>query len=194
MKCLGILASPRKGHATDMMIDAVLAGLRDSGCQTEKVSLYDYNIKPCTGCCACQDGRPCVIEDDHRGILEKMGVSDVVVFGSPAYWSNVTSEAKKFMDRSAGFFRMTPVGPKRSDPKPSHAVIITACGAPYPFSHLMGIVPGAMGAMKVFFGRMNAKVHPIYAAGMIDSAKSLPSGPVIRKARNLGQKIGRDLV
>ena len=118
-----------------------------------------------------------------------MDTSDVVVFGSPAYWSNVSSEAKKFMDRSSAFFEMTPMGPKRTKSTPRAVVLITACGAPFPFSHLMGIVPGAMRAMKVFFGRMNAKVHTIYAGGMLDPAKSLPSAALLKKAHDLGKRL-----
>jgi hypothetical protein len=67
--------------------------------------------------------------------------------------------------------------------------LITACGAPFPFSHLMGIVPGAMQAMKVFFGRMNAKVHTIYAAGMLDPAKSMPSEALLKRAYDLGKNV-----
>jgi multimeric flavodoxin WrbA len=189
MKALGILAGPRKGKATDMMIDAVLKGLSEKGAEIEKISLYDYNIKPCTGCCACAKGHSCVINDDQRIVLEKMGNADVVVFGSPAYWSNVTSEAKKLMDRSANFFEMTPTGPKWTKDKPSKVVLVTSCGAPYPFSDLMGIVPGIMRVMKVYFGRMNAKVYTISATGMTDVHKSLPSKSQLAKAYDLGKKI-----
>lgn len=190
MKCLGILAGPRKGHATDVLIDAVLAGLKERGGEVEKLSLYDYTIKPCTSCCACgHKDMPCVIKDDMAMLLEKMGNADVVVFGSPAYWSNVTSVAKAFMDRSASFFSMQATGPKRTEPKPSKVVLVTSCGAPFPFSHLMGIIPGVVGAMKVFFGRMNARVYTIYAAGMIDAKTSLPSEALRRKASELGRRI-----
>ena len=190
MKVLGILAGPRKGRATDMMIDAVLKGLKDKGGDVEKISLYDYDIKPCTGCCTCEGNKPCVINDDQRIVMEKMGSADVVVFGSPAYWSNVTSEAKKFMDRSADFFEMTSMGPKRTKDKPSKVVLVTACGAPYPFSCLMGIVPGIMRVMKVYFGRMKAKIYTISAPGMIDAHKSLPSVSLLKKAYDLGKRIG----
>lgn len=189
MKCLGILAGPRKGHATDKLIDAVLEGLKDRGGEVEKISLYDYNIKPCTGCGTCHKTGKCVINDDHHTILEKVDNADVIVFGSPAYWSNVTSEAKKFMDRSSCLFEMKAMGPKRTKKKPSKVVLVTACGAPYPFSHMMGIVPGVMGAMKVFFCRMNAKVRAIYAAGMMDVDTSLPSKRLLEKAREIGRSI-----
>ena len=189
MKCLGILAGPRKGHATDALIDAVLSGLKEGGGEIEKISLYDYAVKPCAGCCTCQQNKPCVIDDDQRIILAKMDAADVVVFGSPAYWSNVTSEAKKFMDRSADFFRMTGFGPRRTKPTPGAVVLVTTCGAPFPFTHLMGIVPGALRAMKVFFGRMNARIYTVYAGGMLDPAASRPSKKTLAKACALGRRI-----
>lgn len=189
MKALGILAGPRKGRATDRMIDAVLDGLRTNGAEVEKISLYDYDIKPCTGCCACEKLGKCVINDDQNKILEKMDKVDVVVFGSPAYWGNVTSEAKKFMDRAGGFFEMTATGPKRTKDKPCKAVLVSACGAPWPFTHLMGIIPGVMGAMKVFFGRMKVRVYTVYAAGMMDTHKSNPTPKQIKKAYGIGKSI-----
>lgn len=191
MKCLGILAGPRKGHATDRLIDAVLDGVREGGAEVEKISLYDYNIKPCNGCSTCHKTDKCAINDDHHIILDKMEVADIVVFGSPAYWSNMTSEAKKFMDRSPRFFEMTLLGPARKKDKPSRVVLVTTCGAPYPFTHFMGIVPGALNAMKVFFGRMKARVYTIYAGGMLDPATSVPSAGTLKKARNLGRKVSR---
>ncbi len=189
MKCLGILAGPRKGHATDKLIDAVLDGIKAAGNEVEKISLYDYDIKPCSGCCACHESKKCVIDDDHHLILEKMDNADIIVFGSPSYWSNVTSEAKKFMDRSSSFFEMKAMGPKRTKKTPSKIVIATTCGVPWPLSHIMGIVPGAMGAMRVFFGRMSAKVYEIYGAGMMDPARSIPSARILKKAFILGKSL-----
>lgn len=189
MKALGILAGPRKGRATDQMIDSVLAGLKDNGADCEKIFLYDYDIKPCTGCCSCEKGKDCPIDDGQKTVLGKMEKADVIVFGSPAYWSNVTSEAKKMMDRASGFFEMTQMGPRRSKDKPSKVVLIASCGAPWPFTHLMGIIPGVMRAMKVFFGRMKVKIYTIYAGGMIDPHTSNPSEKLLRKAFKLGKSI-----
>jgi len=189
MKALGILAGPRKGRTTDKLIDAVLEGIKDSGAEVEKISLYDLDIKPCTGCCACQKSGKCVIEDDHQMVLDKMDVADVVVFGSPVYWSNVTSEAKKFFDRSVGFFEMTDIGPKRTADKPGKVVLVSSCGVPFPFTHIMGVIPGCMRAMKVFFGRMKVKIKTIYAAGMVDPETSEPSEKLIKKAYRLGKNI-----
>ena len=189
MNALGILAGPRKGKSTDKMIDSVLSGLNDNGHTTEKISLYDYDIKPCTGCCSCEKTRKCVIKDDISVVMDKMNKADVIVFGSPTYWNNVTSEAKKLFDRSAEFFEMTAMGPKRKEENPSHVVLVTTCGAPFPLSHMMGIIPGIFRAMKVYFKRTRAKLHTIYVPGMLDAEKSSPSEKVLQKAYRLGRNL-----
>ena len=189
MKALGILAGPRKGRATDQMIDSVLAGIKDNGSDVEKISLYDYHIKPCTGCCTCETGEDCPISDDQKSILDKIEDIDILVFGSPVYWSNVSSVGKNFMDRASGFFEMTKMGPKRTKNKPGKIVLIASCGAPWPFTHLMGIIPGVFRAMKVFFGRMKATIHKIYAGGMLDPKTSNPSEKLLKKAYNLGKSL-----
>lgn len=190
MKALGILAGPRKGFATDMMMDEVLRGLDEKGVEIEKVSLYDLNIKPCTGCCQCEKTKTCFIEDDHQILLDKMDSSDVVVFATPTYWSNVTSEAKKFFDRSIRFFEVTTLGPRRFKKTPGKIVLITACGVPYPFSHLMGIATGAMRGMKSFFKYMKkTKLIPLYAPGMLDPQTSKPTKRQLSKAYKLGKKL-----
>ena len=189
MKALGVLGGPRKGRTTDQMIDAVLKGLSENGAETEKVHIYDYDIKPCTGCCTCEKLGKCVINDDSRIILEKMDAADVIVWGSPVYWSNVTSETKKFFDRSIEFFEMTKMGPKRTKDTPKNVVLVTSCGAPYPLSHIMGITPGALRAMKVFFKQTKAKIHTIYVAGMMSAATSQPPQKSLDKAYKLGKSL-----
>ncbi|MBD3379191.1 MAG: hypothetical protein GF408_01870, partial [Candidatus Omnitrophica bacterium] len=159
MKALGILAGPRKGGATDSAVDSILKGIRDKGGETEKVSLYDLDIEPCTGCCACHRRGVCVIEDDHPPLIGKMAEADVVVMGSPVYWSNITSEAKKFLDRGLPFFEWGKMGPVRKARKPAKVILVVSCGAPFPFSHILGVVPGAVGAMKKFFGCTKAGIR-----------------------------------
>lgn len=188
MKAIGILAGPRKGWTNDQLLDKVLEGLKDNGNEVEKISLYDLDIKHCTGCGSCEFG-DCVIDDDHQKVLDKMADADVVVFASPTYWSNVTSVAKVFFDRSGSFFEMTKTGPKRTVDKPSKVVLITSCGIPYPFSHLLGMATGCMRAMKVFFSYMKVKITKFYATGMIDYNKSKPSEKILQKAYMLGKSL-----
>jgi len=188
MKALAILAGPRKGCATDNLTDSILKGLEEKGAQTEKIHLYHLDIKPCTGCLTCEKTNTCTINDDHQMVLDKMDETDTVIFASPTYWSNVTSVAKAFMDRSIRFFTITKFGPKRFSNKPSKVILVTSCGAPFPISHILGVVPGCLRAMKVFFQRMNVTIKTIAATGMVN-ADSKPCEKLLKRAYRLGKNI-----
>ncbi|MGE5307465.1 MAG: flavodoxin family protein [Deltaproteobacteria bacterium] len=168
MKALGLVGGPRKGQTTDSMTDAVLKGLLDKGCQIEKVYLYDLNISPCRSCYKCKGTGHCAIQDDDfPALARKFNEADVVVFSSPVYIGNVTSVAKKFMDRGVSLMSSSKKGPPtRTAKRPSRVVLAASCGAPFPFSYLMGMLPGCIGAMKKFFSVMPVKIQVVTASGM----------------------------
>ena len=188
MKALGILAGPRKGEVSDNLVDAALRGLKYKGAETEKIYLYDLDIKPCKGCLACCTGGKCAIEDDYRAVLDKMAQSDVIVFASPAYFGNVTSLAKVFVDRSLPFFTMTKLGPKRFADKPSKVILIANCGVPFPLSHIFGVIPGCIRPMKMFFKCMKVRIRTLAATGMTDFDQK-KCDKFIKKAYKLGRNI-----
>lgn len=188
MKALGIMAGPRKGQITDHLLDEALRGLKEKGSQVVKFYLYDLNIKPCTGCNACRSGSGCVINDDFRRVAQELINSEAIVFASPVYVGNVTSVAKAFFDRGISLFRMTDFGPKWENSNPKRIILVTSCFAPFPFSHILGIIPGCLKAMKMFFGMMKADIKTVYAAGSwdFDSKKCKAS---LDKAYRLGLEI-----
>jgi len=54
MKVVGINASPRgKKSSTLRLTNAVLAGAKEEGAETELIDLYPLKIGYCTGCAAC---------------------------------------------------------------------------------------------------------------------------------------------
>ncbi len=98
MKVLAICGSPRKGN-TETMLKEVLRGARDAGAETELVLLREKKINYCTGCEKCKDG-DCIFDDDMNEILEKMMKADLIVIGSPNYFSNVPGILKSMIDRT----------------------------------------------------------------------------------------------
>ena len=72
MNLLAIVGSPRKGKATDTLIDRAIEGVRskDPDCTVTKIHLADHDIKHCTNCLACRDNKTtesyarCTIRDD----------------------------------------------------------------------------------------------------------------------------------
>jgi len=52
MKVLSVVGSPRKGGNTDILVDEVLRGARETGGEVEKIFLNDLEIKPCQAECS----------------------------------------------------------------------------------------------------------------------------------------------
>tara|TARA_Y100000310_G_scaffold345724_1_gene468837 strand:+ start:38 stop:568 length:531 start_codon:yes stop_codon:yes gene_type:complete len=98
MKLLAICGSPRKGN-TEFMLNKVLEGAGDV--DKEIVLLKDLDIGHCTGCDICfGTGKPCPIDDDMKELYKKLVEAEIIVFGSPNYFKNVSGLMKNFIDRT----------------------------------------------------------------------------------------------
>lgn len=102
MKVLAIGASARKNGNTKILLEAVLAPLREAGAQSELVELAGTNPKGCKACFVCikkKDGT-CAIKDDIvNECVEKMTLADAILLGSPTYFADVSTEMKAVIDR-----------------------------------------------------------------------------------------------
>ena len=99
MKALGIVGSPRKDGNTVYLLREVFKVLSGKF-EVETVFLKDYVIKPCEGCCYCEESGKCVLEDDMQKLCLKLREADVVILSSPSYMGGVTSHLKAFMERT----------------------------------------------------------------------------------------------
>ena len=102
---LAINGSPRKNGNTAVLIRTILKELEKEGITTETIQLGGKKIHGCTACMKCFENRDkkCVIDDDLvNTCIEKMSNADGILFGSPVYFLDVTSEMKALIDR-AGF-------------------------------------------------------------------------------------------
>ncbi len=63
--------------------------------------ISNYNILPCLSCGSCCDKTPgqCLIDDDHKVIIEKIALSDKLIFLSPIRYGGYSSNLKKILDR-----------------------------------------------------------------------------------------------
>lgn len=101
MRILALVASPRAGGNTEVLVDRLLKGAYDFGADVEKVMLEELRIHPIRDCRACRErghGR-CNEEDDATALIEKMGKADLTVFATPLYWYGPSAQMKAFMDR-----------------------------------------------------------------------------------------------
>ena len=100
---LAIQGSPRKGGNTQLLVEKILEGARDSGATTEMLQLADMAIAECDGCHVCWQGDDCPKDDDMNAVFPKLARSDVVVLGTPVYWYGPTALMKAFVDRFCYF-------------------------------------------------------------------------------------------
>jgi multimeric flavodoxin WrbA len=100
MKVLALIGSPRKVSNTDLLVTAILDGAKTNGNSTEKIYLYDVEIKPCVDCRACKkDAYQCALKDGMQTLYPKLQEADVIVFGTPLYWYGVSAKMKLLIDR-----------------------------------------------------------------------------------------------
>lgn len=103
MKIIAVNGSPRKKWNTHILLEKCLEGAKEAGTETELINLYDVQFKGCTSCFACKlkgnSLSKCSVKDDMEQILQRICECDVLVLGSPIYFTSVSGEMKSFMER-----------------------------------------------------------------------------------------------
>jgi multimeric flavodoxin WrbA len=87
---------------TGRLLEEVLAGVHDSGAETEFLSLKTLNVQPCVACDICHSTGLCNIKDDYETIKEKLLDCDGFILASPNYIFSVTAQMKALFDRCNG--------------------------------------------------------------------------------------------
>ena len=99
MKVLAIYGSPRKDGNTARMLDAALSEFPKTA-EIHRVYLSELNFSGCGPCRQCKTTGNCVIDDDMQQVFEKMLWAEIIVFGSPSQFSDVSVDIKKLMERT----------------------------------------------------------------------------------------------
>ncbi len=134
MNVLSINGSPAgQASNTNIMIQAVLKGFESASNIISNIFLSEKHIEYCRGCHSCWFKTPgeCVIHDDMTEIIIQIKHSDVVIFGSPLYFNNISGTLKVFFDRltaMGGDPRNNAAGENK---KATSFIMISNCGFPY---------------------------------------------------------------
>jgi multimeric flavodoxin WrbA len=88
------------------MLKSAIKGVASQGAETELIHLYDLNFKGCISCLACKDKNgksfsKCVQRDELTPVLEKMLNIDVLLLGSPIYFTSMSAGMRAFYERAA---------------------------------------------------------------------------------------------
>ena len=137
-KVVAIIGSYRKGGSIDSAVQAVLAGARESGAQTDAIYLTDKHLEFCTNCRQCtqpagEDRGKCRQQDDLDAVLTELEAADAIVLASPVNYYNVTAIFRRFMERLLGytFWPWGQAMPKlRRKQWPRRAALVASSAAP----------------------------------------------------------------
>ena len=210
MKVIAINGSPRKGWNTDILLKKSLDGAASVGAETEMVYLYDLKFRGCVSCLACKlqkEPRPnrCILRDDMTAVLDRVHEADAVILGSPIYFSEITGEARSFLERFLFQYLNYDDYTKPLSPKKRIGLVFTMNCPESRFAEFGydNLFQRYEGWMKLFFGHcemllsadtLQAKDYSRYhLAGFDAAAKQLRHETVFpqecRKAYELGVKL-----
>lgn len=104
MKAIAVNGSPRKNWNTGTLLKKALEGAQSEGADTEIYHLYDYSFKGCNSCFACKirGGKSygkCAVKDDIAPVYEMILEADLLLLGSPIYFSDITGAMRSFIER-----------------------------------------------------------------------------------------------
>ena len=159
MKLLAVNGSPRKKWNTAQLLDQVVEGAASEGAKARLVHLRDLQYSGCVSCFHCKDpkgksyGR-CVLKDDLRDILDRAHEAEVLVLGTPFYFSTETALMRAFMERLFfQYYLYTTKKPPLSPRKKSVALLYTmnVKETDIPAYHKDVIINRAKGIMENLF-------------------------------------------
>ena len=194
-KVVAILGSYRFGGTIDTAVEAMLAGAREKGAETEIVQLRDAHVEFCRNCRTCTQAPgpergKCPIEDDLEDILKKVDSADAVVLGSPVNFFNVTAIFRRFMERLLGFAYWpwgNPTPMVRSKVIKRKAVLVASSAMP---GFLIPMATGAPRALRATASVLGAKPVGRLWIGFRGKAPDDPVPPkVLAHARRIGMRL-----
>jgi hypothetical protein len=143
MNLLAIIGSPRKGKATDTLVDRSINGFQSISTDgtVKKIHLFEHDINFCKNCLACRDSATdepvarCSIRDDMDLLKEDLLKSDYLIFGTPVHMGYATAVMMTFLERICWTFAkpertiLTIKGcPRPRSDKTRRAIIIVTSG------------------------------------------------------------------
>lgn len=172
-----ISTSLRTSSNSDQLAEEWARGAREAGNTVETVSLREKTIGFCKGCLACQTTRHCVIQDDANAIVERMLVSDVIVFATPVYYYELCGQMKTLLDRA---------NPLYVSDYQFRDVYLLATAADEDAHAVDGPVNGLKGWISCF---EKARLAGTVFAGGVDAAGAIEGHPALREAYEMGAAI-----
>ena len=99
MRVVVLESSPHRNGASNIIAERFVEGAREAGHMVCVFDVAHMNIRPRS---ACDEGRSrgrCVVRDDMADIEEELAAADMIVYGAPVYFYEVSAQLKVVIDR-----------------------------------------------------------------------------------------------
>ncbi len=182
MNILAICGAANKSRNTATMLKNAFDGAMSvPGATGEMVYLYDLDFKGCIGCHSCKlldesKFARCAVRDELSPVLKKAIDADVLLIGSPIYFSDIAGEVRSFLERylfpGITYNKdRTPTYPKR--PNIGWVFTMNAPGEYYKdfFAGLVGVATHTVGNQSEYvmaYQTQQFEDYSKYAATMFD--------------------------
>lgn len=104
MRITALYGSPRKDGNTDLLMQAFLRGVRETGAEARELFLRNFTFSPCIDCGGCTATGVCVLRDGMDKIYPHLIASDVIVLAAPVFFYGLNALAKAMVDRAQCFW------------------------------------------------------------------------------------------
>ena len=182
MRIIALVGSPHEKGNTDLIIEEIFRGAKSSGALTEKIMIYNKEINFCNADAICKETGKCDIEDDMQEIYQKLLDSDILIFGSPVYYNNISAQLKVVMDRCYALSKY-----RKSRLRGKKGVIVTVCATADE-----KMLEHTHKSVKNFFDSHQIElIGELKAFGFGEKGAVLESSDILKKAYELGERLAK---
>ncbi len=187
MKILAIMASPRKGGNSDLLLDEFLRGVEEGGGEFEKLSVGDLKISPCREILACEKDGECVIKDEMDSVYQKLLEAEKIVIASPIFFYGFPAHFKALIDRCQVLWvrkHLLGIEPANS-PKRAFALLLGATKGERLFD-------GVLLTLRYFLEPLNAGLSGTLLYRKVEKKGDIQNHPTaMKEAYDAGVRFGR---
>lgn len=145
MKVIALNSSARVGiqSKTELLLNALVEGVREAGGDVEIINLHKKKINYCIGCFTCWTKTPgkCIHNDDMTNeLFPKFTEADLAVLATPLFHFTMNAEMKTFIERTLPvvepFIRGTENGKSFHPLRTKHPAFVVLSVAGFPEMHV----------------------------------------------------------
>lgn len=192
-KVIGLLGSPLLEGNTAILFERALDGVRDAGCDVERINVVELEFTACMELFYCNDHETCMLEDAMQSMYDRFRTLDGLVVASPIMTMGIPGKLKSFMDRfqvyfAAKYLRKQPLVPKEKR-KMRKGIFISIGGMNVPNNF-----DGARNTVKAFFDIIDCAYAGELLVPDMDNIKDIRTRPdLLDAAYARGRELGTAL-